>query len=284
MLRLVANLRVGEAQRRVPRSEMILVATTIARLLGGSAVVAQAIGLDNQPQVGPEEVDAKAAEVLARERHRKPCLLRERQEEPLELGIGEPKRAPVKQLPQPRNAPATPIPLELRAESLRINKIEPIRLIHRPLEPSTIKSRGDVNQGQDWIRHGNADMTDDVSGEQLWSAMDLHFGLAMIGRGPNRNLDRSKAARLDTPKRRSAAVGQKGGISTGENCRHPSSMDIDLTPTNGVDPMPHRIQPASIDPMLNRTATQPKPQELPPLHNPMLLPRKLPNRSGRLLS
>ena len=37
-----------------------LIAHAVAGLLGGSAVVAQAVGLDDQPELGPEEVDAEA--------------------------------------------------------------------------------------------------------------------------------------------------------------------------------------------------------------------------------
>ena len=36
---------------------MCLVANRVARLLGGSAVVAQPVGFDDKPQIGPVEVD-----------------------------------------------------------------------------------------------------------------------------------------------------------------------------------------------------------------------------------
>jgi hypothetical protein len=115
---------------------MILIAATIAGLLRGRAVVAQPIGLDDQPQVGPEEVDAETIEVLASERNRQSRLGRERQEEPLELRIGESKRAPVEQLAQPSNASAPSVSLKPDAQSLRINQVKPIRLVHRPLDLS----------------------------------------------------------------------------------------------------------------------------------------------------
>ncbi len=145
MLGLVAHLRVSEPKRREPGGKMVLVAATISGLLRGSSVVAQPIGLDDQPQVGPEEVDAIAAEVFARDGHRQSRLRHEWQEEPLEFGVGEPKRAPVEQLPQPRNAPAPSVSLKLSAKRLRINEIEPIRLVHRPLEAGIVHA-SKVNQ------------------------------------------------------------------------------------------------------------------------------------------
>jgi hypothetical protein len=41
-----------------------LVSAPIARLLGGRSVVAEAVGLDDEPEAGPEEVDAKAVHPL----------------------------------------------------------------------------------------------------------------------------------------------------------------------------------------------------------------------------
>jgi F0F1-type ATP synthase beta subunit len=43
-----ADLRVGEAQRDEAGSDVLLVADSVLRLLRGRAVVAQAVGLDDQ--------------------------------------------------------------------------------------------------------------------------------------------------------------------------------------------------------------------------------------------
>ena len=101
MGRLEAHLGVGEAQRRQPGGGVRLVAHAIACLLGGGAVVAQAVGLDHQAEVGPEEVDLEPVQALARQRQRQAGLLDQRQEAPLELGVGEAEGAPVEQRPQP---------------------------------------------------------------------------------------------------------------------------------------------------------------------------------------
>ena len=60
MLRFVLDLVVGEAQWRQAGSGVDLVAEHIASLGGGRAVVAPAVGLDDQPVVRPVEVDLEA--------------------------------------------------------------------------------------------------------------------------------------------------------------------------------------------------------------------------------
>jgi hypothetical protein len=67
---LVADLLVGEAQRREPGGGVHLVAHVIARLLGRSAMVEQAVSLDNQSQVWPKEVDLEAVDPGFRFWHR----------------------------------------------------------------------------------------------------------------------------------------------------------------------------------------------------------------------
>jgi len=186
---------------------MFLVATTITRLLCGCAVIAQAIGLDNQPQVRPEEIDAEPIEVFAGEWNWQSCPRRERQEEPLEFRVSKPERAPVEQLAQPRNSPAPPISLEPSPQSLWINEIKPIRLIHRPLNFSVIEPRlvppaakaRDIDQGKSRIRHGDSEVTIDVSSEQLGPTMNAYVGVATIRGRRNRDLNRGKAAWPNTP-------------------------------------------------------------------------------------
>ena len=67
---LESNLCVGEAKRRETRGEMGLIAQAIPRLLARGAVVAQTIGLDDEPQIRPEEINPEAVEALLGERNR----------------------------------------------------------------------------------------------------------------------------------------------------------------------------------------------------------------------
>ena len=64
----VEDLGVGEAQGAEAGPRVGLVATEVDRLLGGGPVMAEAVGLDDEAEVGPEEVDAVAAEAALRRR------------------------------------------------------------------------------------------------------------------------------------------------------------------------------------------------------------------------
>jgi hypothetical protein len=58
----VENLGVGEAQAAQAGPRVGLVAAEVDRLLGGGAVMAEAVGLDDETESGPEEIDPIAPE------------------------------------------------------------------------------------------------------------------------------------------------------------------------------------------------------------------------------
>src|SRR5215208_6302986 len=57
--RLKSNLRVREPQRRQTGDGMRLVAPAASGLLRGGAVVAKAVGLDEEAEIRPMEIDAE---------------------------------------------------------------------------------------------------------------------------------------------------------------------------------------------------------------------------------
>jgi hypothetical protein len=65
---LMADLPVREPQRDEPRGGVSLVTQPIARLLRGRAVVAKAVGLNNQAELRPEEVDVVPVDASLRMR------------------------------------------------------------------------------------------------------------------------------------------------------------------------------------------------------------------------
>ncbi len=68
---------------------MGLVTDAIVCLLDGVGVKALTIGFDNEAQVRPVEVDAVAVDVLPGERDGEGGLERDRDEEALQLGVGQ---------------------------------------------------------------------------------------------------------------------------------------------------------------------------------------------------
>src|SRR4051794_38612333 len=65
-VRVVPHLGAREPDRSPAGDEVVLVADAVVGLLGGGAVVAEAVGFDDEVQLGPEEVDAVLAEAALR--------------------------------------------------------------------------------------------------------------------------------------------------------------------------------------------------------------------------
>ncbi len=77
------DLRVGKAQGPQAMPRVSLVPAEVHRLLGGGAVVAKAVGLDHEAQLGPEEVDPVTAEPALGVGRRQARLADDREEPPL---------------------------------------------------------------------------------------------------------------------------------------------------------------------------------------------------------
>jgi hypothetical protein len=67
MIRLVAHVLMGKAKLGKAGGGVGLVAEPVPRLLSGRAVIAQAVGLDDEPKVRPVEVDFEFVDPLAGE-------------------------------------------------------------------------------------------------------------------------------------------------------------------------------------------------------------------------
>jgi hypothetical protein len=269
-----------------------LVASAISSLLRRRAVVTQAVGLDHKPQVRPEKVNTEAIEMFARERHRQPRLRRERQKESLKLRVGKAERTPVEQLTQPSNAPSPLIPLEPDAKLIWIDEIEPIRLVHRPLNlgftepppaPATAESR-EINESQNRFGHWDPSTPGEVPVLQPGASVSAHSRHLppSPGRARNRNFERTRPLRPDSPKRGGTAMAQRRIPAACEHCCHPSAERSQLRTTDGIHPAHHAVQPPDLEPMLDRVPAQPQLQELPSGDNPMLPSSKFPNRFRRL--
>jgi hypothetical protein len=94
-------VRVREAKNRQPGGRQDLVANTVTSLLRGCAVVAQTVGLDDEPQLLPVEVHAKAMEPVLGERLRQARPVRDWHEPPLELRVSEEKGRPTEDAAEP---------------------------------------------------------------------------------------------------------------------------------------------------------------------------------------
>jgi len=131
---------VGEAQLGEAGGGVRLVAEPVPSLLGRRAVVAQAVGLDHEAELGPVEVDFELVDDLAGERHRQADPGRERQEAPFELLLGEAKGAPVEDPTQLGDARLADALVERPSELRRVRQVLFVRLVDHPLDAGTVEA------------------------------------------------------------------------------------------------------------------------------------------------
>ena len=134
---------------------MRLIAPAIPRLLGGGAVIAQTVGFDDQPQVGPEEVHLEPGQVVAGPRRGKAGAARDRQEAALELRVGEGERAAVEDFTENSNPRPPRDPVEREAELLRVDEVALVGLVDGSFSRATVEAGRDVDQRTDRGRHRN---------------------------------------------------------------------------------------------------------------------------------
>ena len=107
---VVADLPVRESQRGKAGHRVGLIAKAVLSLLGGGSVVAEAVGLDDQAEGGPIEVDAETIDSLLCEGWAKTCPADDSQKTPLELRVGEHELATIEDFTQ-RTHPPLPFAL-----------------------------------------------------------------------------------------------------------------------------------------------------------------------------
>lgn len=126
---------------------MGLVADPVLLLLRGRAVMAKAIRLDHEPEIGPVEADLESVHPLPRSRRLQPGPAHEPQESPLELGVGEREDAPVEDLAERRDTGDAGVPGDLRPQRFRIDQAELVRLVDGGLELFGRENSSQIDKG-----------------------------------------------------------------------------------------------------------------------------------------
>jgi hypothetical protein len=101
-------------------------------------VVAQPVGLDHQPEVGPIEVHAEAVDHLPGEGE--PSFPRDRDESPLQFRVSEGEGVTVEETAQDPDAGSPPDLIQTAANLLRGCELEPARTRARPLSRDRVGS------------------------------------------------------------------------------------------------------------------------------------------------
>ena len=146
LVRGVGDLPVGEAEDPEARGGVLLVAARGPGLLGRGAVVAQAIGLDDEAVVGEPEVDFVAQDPVFGQRQGE---ARRRRPEAGRGPRGRSRRGGTcggRASCAGSSRPACRRSRRGPAERLRVDEVELVRLVDGPLEPEDLQFGGEVDQ------------------------------------------------------------------------------------------------------------------------------------------
>src|SRR5215218_7601148 len=116
-------------------------------LLTRRAVVPEAVGLDDEIELRPMEINEVAVDPLASSRWRQAGVPDETQEAPLELGIGELEGPSVENLAKQGHAVDARVLVNRFPKRFRVDQGELVCLVHCCFERTVLEDRGEVNQG-----------------------------------------------------------------------------------------------------------------------------------------
>lgn len=285
LFRVESDLGMGETQRHQPSRRVRLVALPVSRLLRGSTVVAETVGLRHQSDLGPVEIDLEPADV-------DPCLgtretgaAGEREEAPLELGVREDEGSAVQDPAHGGDARDPRAAVENGTECVRVDQVELVRLIDRCLELTRWQPGAEVDQGSQRRGDGDPVVPGEIFSGKNGPSMDTQAGPApSSGRDGDFDLARLKAA-ADAPEGGGALVTEPGVGAGEEDRRHPAAVLRQLRSADGVNAapdslaVPHGMQPALPEPVLDGSAAEAQIEQLRPSYDPVLSTRELPNAS-----
>jgi hypothetical protein len=177
---LVPNLRMCEPQADQAGGGVGLVADPVGGLLCRCTVVLKPVRLDDEAQVRPVEVDLEAVEPALGLRPAEPCPQRDRDEQPLELGLGHPKGAPVEDLSQQRRPRPAGVVVEPDPQLRDGDHVQAIGGIHGRLDLVAVVPGGEVDEGDDWSGDADRPVHPDVPGLQGAAAVDGDAAAARV--------------------------------------------------------------------------------------------------------
>jgi hypothetical protein len=248
---------------------MGLVPHAVPGLLGRRPVEAQAVGLDDQAEIGPVEVDLEAVQPHARLWLRQPEVAHDPEEAALEFRVGQRERPAVENLSKGPDPGLARSVVQGFPKRLRIAEIALVGLVDRRLERFGLEPWRDVDDGPE--RAGNGDaaagrdllrleapppVNDDALRTPLRTA---HHGHLELARG-----------RDDPPQGSRGHVAEDGVWPASEDSGHPPPIARHVGAPDGIHPSPHRMEPPTGDPMDDPIATETELQQLPARYHPVL--------------
>ncbi|HUB98352.1 MAG TPA: hypothetical protein VMS11_00855 [Solirubrobacterales bacterium] len=128
---------------------MELKAQRVTGLGGGGAVIAPAVGLDEEAQGGPEEVDFEVVDEDFGQLEGERCRERDRAKEEFQFLVREPEGVAVEDLAKPLDPGLAGIAVQSLAQLIRIDVVALVGLVDGALEAVGRFEGGVVEQGAD---------------------------------------------------------------------------------------------------------------------------------------
>ncbi len=278
---LAEDLRVVEAERAKAGASMSLVAFQVGRLSRDGAVVGEAVGLDDEAELGPVKVDAVAAEAMLAGRPGKAGGEGDRQEAALERSLGAAEGLRVEEAAEAASAQPGDWVEEV-AKAIGRDEPEMVGRVDRVFEPFVvIEAGGEVDEDRERVADGDA--ADEVRRSEAIPAMQADLAAAMEHAARHRDLDQAAALWPEAPERRAAAVAEPRLGSTGQSRRHETAKLVEIGAPDRVDAAVNLMEAPGAEPVADRIGREPQGQELRPRHNRMLPPGQCPRVRGAAL-
>jgi hypothetical protein len=280
------DLAPGGAERLPAGEQRPLISPRIALpgLMG--PVELGAVGLDDDPLLGPNEVTLDPVAVAqvdpvidARLREAEPPA--DSQECLFQLALSE-RAAHVVLLedrPQPRETGVGGIALELVVDGDEVEDAHAVRLVEHPLDgpprqdSSEVENRSRDRRARDVVLNG------DVAGRQAGRAVDVNPVTAAAGPAGNGHVELRSGCRPQAMEGRGVAVREDRPGTARKHCRHPISLTGQKRARNeGVDAGVDAVEASPPHSLANGAVRQPQPAQLVQPENRMLPRRQSRNR------
>ncbi len=254
---------------------MRLVAQPVPSLLGRRAVVAQPVGLDDEAEVRPVEVDFELIHPLAGQRDGQAGLgaSGRKRRSSSSLVSRKVRRSRIWRSLATPGSPARSS--SARRSSRRVHEVVFVRLVDRPLEPAPVEAEREVDQGLDRGRDGDAVLDGRVARAKGRAAMNRRPGRSVWERLGRESSTTARSLGSDAPERRRAGVTEHRPVAAGEHGSHPAAVSVTCWTAHRIHAAVQRWSRPVADPVMDRVRLNPT-SKLIAGHDPVLSAGQIP--------
>lgn len=249
LLRFAIDLLFAEADNLQPKGPQLQIAAPVVPKGLAPAVIAVAIGFDDQTALAPEEVDQVGPDANVDLGIRQSLTLADPQEIPLEITAG----AIVEHV----------LPSRQSQHICLSNRLAQLPLWNCPTK---------IGNRPGWRGNRDPVASCGVLSRERGDAMQTNsLSLLPASTHEYRDVDRPRDRLEQPPKLSSASVTYRRPLPIGEGGCHPPSAVRECGVADRVDAAVHPVQAPSVDPSTHRTTRDPRPVKLGQRDHSMLL-------------